>query len=43
MMRLSEEERLRRRRKNIVLGVLLAALVALFYLITLVKLSGNVQ
>ena len=32
----------RRRNKNITLAVILAALVALFYLITIVKLSGNV-
>ena len=32
----------RRRNKNIALALILAALVALFYLITIVKLSGNV-
>ena len=32
----------RRRAKNIALALILAALAALFYLITIVKLSGNV-
>jgi hypothetical protein len=32
----------RRRHKNIALALILAALVALFYVITIVKLSGNV-
>ena len=31
----------RRRNKNIALAVILAALVALFYLITIVKITGN--
>lgn len=31
----------RRRQKNIAIAVILAALAALFYLVTIVKLSGN--
>ena len=31
----------RQRHKNIALALILAALVALFYLITIVKLTGN--
>jgi hypothetical protein len=31
----------RRRAKNIAIAVILAALAALFYLITIVKMSGN--
>lgn len=37
----SETDR-RRRQKNIALAVILAALCLLFYLITIVKLTGNV-
>jgi len=32
----------RQRNKNIAIALILAALAALFYLITIVKLSGNV-
>jgi hypothetical protein len=32
----------RQRSKNIAIALILAALAALFYLITIVKLSGNV-
>jgi hypothetical protein len=32
----------RQRNKNIAIALVLAALAALFYLITIVKLSGNV-
>ena len=39
-MTLSEQDK-RRRSKNIAVAVVLAALAALFYLITLVKLSGS--
>lgn len=40
----SERETVRRRRaKNIALAALLCALVVLFYLITVVKLTGNVS
>ena len=31
----------RRRNKNVALAVILAGLVALFYLITIVKITGN--
>jgi hypothetical protein len=37
---LSEQDK-RRRSKNIAVAVVLAALAALFYLITLVKLTGS--
>jgi hypothetical protein len=39
---LSEEQK-RRRAKNIAIALVLAALAALFYLITIVKLTGNVS
>jgi hypothetical protein len=43
-MAVSDEELTRRRRvKNIALALTLVGLVVLFYLITLVKLSGNVS
>ena len=43
-MVVSDEELARRRRvKNIALALTLVGLVVLFYLITLVKLSGNVS
>ena len=35
------EDQKRRRQKNIAIALILAALAALFYLITIVKLSGN--
>jgi hypothetical protein len=38
----NEEDR-RRRAKNLAVGLGLAALCILFYLITIVKLTGNVQ
>ena len=41
-MTVSEEHK-RRRAKNIALALLLVGLVALFYLITIVKLTGNVS
>jgi hypothetical protein len=37
------EEQKRRRTKNIALALVLVGLAALFYLITLVKLTGNVS
>jgi hypothetical protein len=37
------DEHKRRRTKNIALALLLVGLVALFYLITIVKLTGNVS
>jgi hypothetical protein len=39
---LTEEQRRRRRARNIAIGCVLAALVVLFYLITVFKLGGNV-
>ena len=39
---MSAETDRRRRKKNIAIALILAALAALFYLITIVKLSGNV-
>jgi len=39
----SQEREQKQRRKNLTLALLLAALVALFYVITIVKLSGNVS
>ena len=36
----ASEEQKRRRAKNIAVALILAALAALFYLITIVKLSG---
>jgi hypothetical protein len=35
----ADDERRRRRNKNVALGLILAGLAALFYLITLVKLG----
>ena len=44
MRELSDEEIKRRRRgKNIAVALALLALVVLFYLITMVKLKGNVS
>ena len=37
----AREQDSRRRAKNIALAVILAALAALFYLITIVKMSGG--
>ncbi len=41
-MTVSEEQK-RRRTKNIALALVLVGLAALFYLITIVKLTGNVS
>jgi hypothetical protein len=41
MVSATEDQR-RRRQKNVAIALILAALAALFYLITIVKLSGNV-
>jgi hypothetical protein len=38
-----DEQRRRRRAKNIALALVLFALVVLFYVITMVKLGGNVS
>jgi hypothetical protein len=44
MMAVAEDDLARRRRgKNIVVALALVALVVLFYLITVVKLTGNVS
>lgn len=37
------EQRRRTRAKNVVLALALAGFVALFYVVTIVKLSGNVS
>ena len=42
MARTPDEERRRRRSKNIALALILLGLVVLFYVITMVKLGGNV-
>ena len=42
MIELTPEQQRRRRQKNIALGLGLAALVVLFYVITMIKLGGNV-
>ena len=42
MIELSPEQVRRRRQKNIALAVGLALLVILFYVITMIKLGGNV-
>ena len=41
MMALTPEQQRRRRQKNIALGLGLAVLVVLFYVITMIKLGGN--
>ena len=38
----SEEDVKRRRRKSIAIAVILAGMVVLFYVITIVRLGGNV-
>jgi hypothetical protein len=43
LVSVSDQEARRRRTKNIGLAVLLLALAGLFYLITIVKLTGNVS
>ncbi|MBB4953752.1 hypothetical protein H4S14_001812 [Agrobacterium vitis] len=42
-VRLTEAQKKSRRSRNIALGLVLAGLVVLFYLITLVKISGMGQ
>jgi hypothetical protein len=39
---LTDEQKRRQRRRNIAIGVVLFALVAIFYAITVVKMGGNV-
>jgi hypothetical protein len=41
-IRLTEEQRRRRRSRSIAIALVLAALVAIFYIVTIVKLGGNV-
>ena len=43
MAELSPDQRRRQRHKNIALAVGLVLLVVLFYVVTVVKLSGNVS
>lgn len=43
MIELTPEQRRRQRRKNIALAIGLMLLVVLFYVITMIKLSGNVS
>lgn len=43
VIQLTPEQQRRRRQKNIALAVGLLALVVLFYVITMIKLSGNVS
>lgn len=41
-VRLTEQQRRRRRSRSIAIAVALAAVVAIFYIVTIVKLGGNV-
>jgi hypothetical protein len=41
-IRLTDEEQKRRRRRSVALGLILAGLVLLFYLITIIKLGPGV-
>lgn len=43
MIEMTPEQRRRQRRKNIALAIGLMLLVVLFYVITMIKLSGNVS
>ncbi|MEZ5933002.1 MAG: hypothetical protein R3F54_13795 [Alphaproteobacteria bacterium] len=43
LVELTPEQQRRQRRKNIALAIGLVLLVVLFYVITMVKLSGNVS
>lgn len=42
-VKLNETQKKSRRGRNIALGIVLAALVVLFYIVTLVKISGMAQ
>lgn len=42
-VKLNEVQKKSRRGRNIALGLVLAGLVVLFYVVTLVKISGGVQ
>lgn len=41
-VQLTPEQKRRRRNRSIAIALLLAGLVALFYLVTIVKLGGNI-
>ncbi|MEJ1157759.1 hypothetical protein [Prosthecomicrobium sp. N25] len=41
-IRLTEEQARRRRQRNIAIGVVLAALVVLFYFVTLAKMGAGI-
>jgi hypothetical protein len=41
-IRLSPEELRRRRARSVAIAIALAAFVALFYLVTIVKIGGNI-
>ena len=41
-VRLTEAEQRRRRARSIAIAVVLAALVALFYVVTIAKIGGNI-
>ncbi len=41
-IRLTDEEQRRRRRRSVALGLILAGLVLLFYLITIIKLGPGI-
>jgi hypothetical protein len=41
--KLTEEQRRRRRSRNVAIGLILGALVALFYVITIVRMGLGVQ
>jgi len=42
LIRLTDEEQKRRRRRSVALGLVLAGLVLLFYLVTIIKLGPGV-
>lgn len=42
LTRLTPEQEKRRRQRNIAIGLAVAALVGIFYAITIVKMGGNV-
>lgn len=41
-IRLTEEQRRRRRGRSIAIGLALAALVVLFYVVTIARIGGNI-
>ena len=42
-VKMSDAQRRSRRNRNIALGLVLAGLVVLFYVVTLIKISGGMQ